>query len=125
MNIYLKNKPFIKLHIAIDLITGGLVWYDLTSGSTHDSKCFSKIISGFLYIFVLGYWSIELLNEIQIKNGFFLSRVKGNASITVTKIISGWTNKRIIGRDLLSFPILNKRGTLLSLLQNFLTLKQN
>ena len=36
----------IKLHLAIDLITGAVKWYDLTPGATHDSQRFPNLKRG-------------------------------------------------------------------------------
>ena len=105
----------LKLHLAVDLVTGALSWYDLTSGSTHDSQRFPDIERGFLYIFDLGYWSLELFKNIQDQDGFFLSRVKGSANLTVSKIVSGWIGKNLIGSDLLSSPIFRNRGNIVEL----------
>ena len=61
----------IKLHMAINLVSGGVKWFNITSGSTHNSKRFPGILSGSLYIFDLGYWSGKLLQKISGDGGFF------------------------------------------------------
>lgn len=106
----------VKLHLAVDLITGGISWYDLTPGATHDSQRFPDIYRGFLYIFDLGYWSVQLLKSIDEAGGFFLSRLKAGTTVTVTQSVFGWNSQSLIGRDLLSFPIFNRRGKIVELM---------
>ena len=100
----------VKLHFATNLVTGALSWFDLTSGATHDSQRFPRIAKGVLYIFDLGYWSLSLFSDIQNQGGYFLSRVKSNAKLKVSKVVSGCFGKSIIGADLLSFSIYEKKG---------------
>lgn len=105
----------VKLHLAVDLVTGALTWYDLTSGATHDSQRFPAIRSRCLYIFDLGYWSLDLFHRIQAQKGFFLSRLKGNANLTITKVVFGQISKRRVGSDLRKTPILQKCGNTVEL----------
>lgn len=72
-------KPFkgtfmtsaLKLHMAVNLVSGGVKWFRVTSGSTHDSTSFPGLSSGSLYIFDLGYWSGKLLQKISGTGSFF------------------------------------------------------
>ena len=50
----------LKLHFAVNLVTGHVKWFDITPGATHDSKRFPGIVAGTLYVFDLGYWSMKL-----------------------------------------------------------------
>lgn len=61
----------VKLNMAINLASGGVKWFNITPGATHDSKWFPEILSGSLYIFDLGYWSSKLLLEISESGAFF------------------------------------------------------
>ncbi len=101
----------IKLHMATNLVTGALYWFDFTPGSTHDSKRFPEIKVGSLYIIDLGYWSMRLLQKISSRSSFFLSRVKDKARFTVTKVVYG-IGQSAVGCDLLKIPIRNKRGSI-------------
>jgi hypothetical protein len=47
-------KAAVKLHMAINLETGAVKWFDLTPGATHDIKRFPEIKTGNLYIIDLG-----------------------------------------------------------------------
>ena len=100
-----------KLHMAINLVTGSISWFDLTPGSTHDSKRFPDIQQDCLYIFDLGYWSTILMQKISNQQSYFLTRVKGNAKLTISKVVYG-IGKSAIGKDLLSIPINRKRGSI-------------
>jgi len=93
-----------KLHLATNLVTGAVNWFDITSGATHDSQCFPGIKSKTFYIFDLGYWSKDLFKLISTKSSFFLSRVKSNARLTVIEIVYG-IGTSIIGQDLARFRI--------------------
>jgi hypothetical protein len=104
----------LKLHAAVDLVAGGISWFDLTPAKVHDSKRFPVMDPGCLYIIDLGYWSIELHNAIALAGSFFLSRVKGNSKMVVTQVAYG-IGKAIVGHDLLSYPILNKRSKVIDL----------
>lgn len=99
----------VKLHMMINLVSSNLLWLDITPGATHDSQRFPMIKKGALYIYDLGYWSAPLIGQINKAKAFFLSRVKQNAHLMVTKVVDG-IGQGIVGRDLLSFPIHNKRS---------------
>lgn len=114
----------LKLHFAIDLVTGSIQGFNITDGATHDSKWFAKIWRGKLYIFDLGYWSIHLLKEISDKGAFFLTRVKSNASLNVTEMVYG-IGKSIVGSDLLSYPIHRRRKKIVELLATLNTAEKD
>lgn len=105
----------VKLHMAINLVTGAVSWFEVTEGAVHDSQRFPKISSGALYIFDLGYWSHELFSEIKEGAAFYLSRIKSNAKFTVTEVVYG-IGASIKGCDLLDFQINNKRGNIIELM---------
>lgn len=81
----------IKLHLCFDLFLGAVNWFQLTPATTHDRKGFPPLTSlvGKLIIFDLGYWDYLLLAQIKHIGGFFLSRIKTNASIKIVTVISG------------------------------------
>lgn len=70
----------VKLHMAINLVSGGVKWFNITSGSTHDSNFFPEISSRALYIFDLGYWSSKLLQNISESGAFFCHASKRTQS---------------------------------------------
>lgn len=100
----------IKLHLAIDLVTGVAKWFDLTPGATHDSQRFPSLQSGQLYVTDLGYWSVRHFSNIMDAGGFFLSRLKGRDHLIVTDVVSGGFGKTIIGQNLKDFLIQRRRG---------------
>jgi HPt (histidine-containing phosphotransfer) domain-containing protein len=94
----------LKLHFAINLINGEMIWFNTTKGAVHDSQQFPNITSKILYIFDLGYWSVNLLDKIRKNNAFYLTRLKANSKFIVIEVIYG-VRKSIIGHDLLRFEI--------------------
>jgi hypothetical protein len=64
-------KASIKLHLAINLVSGSVKWFEMTPGATHDSQRFPELIPGILYVFDLGYWSGALLKKMMDLNIFF------------------------------------------------------
>lgn len=105
----------IKLHLAINLVSGAVKWFELTNGAIHDSMRFPNLVVGALYIFDLGYWSAQRIQEIDIAKSFFLSRVKSNLRFTVTRSVHGF-GKSIEGQDLLRFPIKRKRNSIVEVI---------
>ena len=106
----------LKLHLATDLVTGTAEWFDLTAGSIHDSQRFPELEKGKLFIVDLGYWSSGLFREITAAQGFFLSRVKANCSVTITEVVSGGFGKAVIGSKLRELEIRRQRGQAVELL---------
>jgi len=108
----------IKWHAGFNILTGKLHWFELTQGSTHDRKCFPDLESlRFALIIVdLGYWDFNLLWDIKNVGGFFLSRIKSNAVIYITKIVQGKISQKYIGSSLLSVPIKRKRSNILEVM---------
>jgi putative transposase len=111
------TKASIKWHASFDILTGLLVWFQLTPGKRHDSKCFPEITSlkGKLVIFDLGYWDYAVLHAIEKAEGFFLSRVKSNAVIKIKKVIQG-LSKEAIGQSLLSLDLSRKKGNIIEVI---------
>lgn len=105
----------IKLHFSINLLAGSIDWFNITEGKLHDSKWFPKIMKGRLYVFDLGYWSIDLLNQISKKKAFYLSRLKSNAKIIVTDNLYG-LGASFLGTDLLTQSINRKRTTIVEIM---------
>lgn len=97
------SKAAIKWHACFDILNGAMVWFQLSPGTTNDSQCFPKLaeLKNKLIIFDLGYYRYALLLAIDNADGFFLSRLKSNASVTVKEIILGLPEK-VIGKSLLS-----------------------
>ncbi len=104
------SKAAIKWHACFDILNGSMVWFKLSPGTTNDSQCFPKLaeLKNKLIIFDLGYYSYALLLAIDKHEGFFLSRLKSNASVTVKEIISGLP-KKVIGKSLLSINYIEKK----------------
>jgi hypothetical protein len=93
---------------------GVMSWFELTPTSTHDRKCFVDLnsLKGELAIFDLGYWDYGLLYEIQQIGGFFLCRLKSNATVYITGIVQGLSSQHI-GKSLLSLKFKRKRADLI------------
>ncbi len=86
-----RTNAGIKWHACFSLFSGIMTWFELTPSSTNDRKCFPDIkeLVGKLVIFDLGYWDYGLLSSIHEAKGFFLSRVKSNASILIDAVVEG------------------------------------
>ena len=112
-----RTKASIKWHAGFDIMTGLLIWFQLTPGKRHDRKCFPEMASltGKLVIFDLGYWDYGLLQAIEKAEGFFLSRVKSNAVIYVKEVIQG-LSKEVIGQSLLSLDLSRKKGSIIEVI---------
>ena len=108
----------IKWHACFDLVCGKLVWSQLTPTSTNDSQCFPHLsnIKGGLAIFDLGYWDFSLLWNIKAAGGFFLSRIKSNAVVTITEVIQGMAPKKYIGQSLLSIKHRRKKKDIIEVM---------
>ncbi len=81
----------IKWHACFNLLSGKMEWFSTTATSVHDRKCFPNVgsLKGKLIIFDLGYWDYGLFHAINLAQGFFLSRVKTNAVITINRVVKG------------------------------------
>jgi hypothetical protein len=112
-----RTKASIKWHAGFDIMTGLLIWFQLTPGKRHDSKCFPELASlkGKLVIFDLGYWDYGLLYAIEKVGGFFLSRVKSDAVIQIKEVIQG-LSKGAIGQSLLSLDLSRKKGNIIEVI---------
>ena len=71
-----RTKASIKWHAGFDIMTGLLIWFQLTPGKRHDRKCFPEPASlkGKLVIFDPGYWDYGLLYGIEKAGCFFYRR---------------------------------------------------
>ncbi|MCP4258748.1 MAG: IS4 family transposase [Planctomycetes bacterium] len=105
-----RTEAGIKWHASFNLLTGVMNWFKLTPTSRHDRKCFPDIgsLEGVLVIFDLGYFDYGLLFSIQQVGGFYLCRLKSNASICITEVVQGLSKKHI-GKSLLSIKFKRKR----------------
>ncbi len=112
-----RTKASIKWHAGFDIMTGLLIWFQLTPGKRHDRKCFPELASlkGKLVIFDLGYRDYGLLYAIQKAEGFFLSRVKSNAVIQIREVIQG-LSEGVIGQSLLSPDPSRKKGNIIEVI---------
>jgi len=112
-----RTKASIKWHASFDIVTGLLMWFQLTPGSRHDRKCFPEVesLQGKLVIFDLGYWDYGLLQAIEKAKGFFLSRVKSNAVIYIKEVIQG-LSKGAIGQSLLSLDLSRKKSPIIEVI---------
>lgn len=106
----------IKWHAGYDLLSGQPWWFELSPGSTQDQQCFPELseLAGKLLIFDLGYWSYALLLNLDEAKGFFLSRVKSNATIRIESVYQG-LSRRWIGQPLSAFRPKRKQKTILRL----------
>ena len=111
------TKASIKWHAGFDIMTGLLIWFQLTPGKRHDRKCFPELASlkGKLVIFDLGYWDYGLLYGIENAGSFFLSRVKSNAVIQIKEVIQG-LSKGAIGQSLRSLDLSRKKGNIIEVI---------
>lgn len=111
----------IKLHLCFDLFAGAINWFQLTPATTHDRKGFPPIRSlvGKLIIFDLGYWDYQLMADIKKIGGFFLTRVKTNATIHVLKVICGLPRKNFEGWDLLDRRLPKIKSKIVEVLGEF------
>jgi len=106
-----RTAAGIKWHAGFDLLAGMLTWFQLTPTKTHDRKCFPavELLKGKLVIFDLGYWDYGLLYAIEKAGGFFLSRLKSNAVISIAEVVQGLSHT-LVGQALLSLDFSRKRG---------------
>ena len=113
-----RTTAGIKWHACFDLLRGSLVWFKLTPTTTNDSQCFPDLrgINGGLVIFDLGYWSYSLLFQIKAAGGFFLTRIKSNAVVTITEVIQGMSTKKYLGQSLLSIKHRRKKGDIIEVM---------
>ena len=109
-----RTAAGIKWHASIDLFTGVMNWFKLTPTSRHDRTCFPELSSlkGVLVIFDLGYWDYGLLFSIQQVGGFYLCRLKSNASISIKEVVQGLSKKHL-GKSLLSIKFKRKRADII------------
>lgn len=105
-----RTEAGIKWHASFNLLTGVMNWFELTPTSRHDRKCFPDIgsLKEVLVIFDLGYFDYGLLFSIQQVGGFYLCRLKSNASICIKEVVQG-LSKKYIGKSLLSIKFKRKR----------------
>jgi hypothetical protein len=107
----------VKWHACIDVLTGGLTWYQVTPSRTSDRKCFPPLdtLTGVLLIFDLGYWDYGLLVELARSQVFFLSRIKAGAVLPIKAVVTG-LSQCYVGASLLRIPLPRKRGEILEVL---------
>jgi len=107
----------IKWHACFDALSGTMEWFRLSPSSTNDRKCFPDLalLKNKLIIFDLGYYDYGLLLAIDKIGGFFLSRLKTNATVTLVKVIKG-APKKAIGKSLLSLNFRKNKGTIIEVL---------
>jgi hypothetical protein len=91
----------IKWHSCFDLFGGIVKWFDMSPGTSHDSNHFPDLANlvGKLIIFDLGYWDYALLESINKVGGFFLSRIKSNATLLIIDVVCGLP-RTAIGKEL-------------------------
>jgi len=104
----------IKWHACFSLLSGKTEWFSISSTKVHDRKRFPNVdwLKGKLIIFDLGYWDFDLFDSIDLAHGFFLSRVKSNAVITVSEVVKG-IGKEFVGEKLSSTYLKKKRRILI------------
>lgn len=111
-----RTQAGIKWHASFNLLTGVMNWFKLTPTSRHDRKCFPDIgsLKEVLVIFDLGYFDYGLLFSIQQVGGFYLCRLKSNASICIKEVVQGLSKKHI-GKSLLSIKFKRKRTDIIEI----------
>ena len=104
----------IKWHACFNLLSGKMEWFSTSSTSVNDRKCFPNVdwLNGKLIIFDLGYWDYSLFSEIVLAQGFFLSRVKINAVISISEIVKGISGE-LMGEKLSSIHLKKRRGRII------------
>lgn len=109
-----RTHAGIKWHACFNLLSGKTEWFSLSSTSVHDRKRFPDVdgLKGKLIIFDLGYWDFDLFHSIDLACGFFLSRVKSNAVITISEVIQG-VGKQFEGEKLSSTHLKKRRRKLI------------
>lgn len=105
-----RTTAGIKWHACFNLLSGKMEWFSTTATSVHDRKCFPAVnsLKGKLIIFDLGYWDYGLFHAITLAQGFFLSRVKTNAAITIAKVVKGIGNQ-LVGEKISSDHLKKRR----------------
>ena len=98
------SKAGIKWHACFNAFSGVMEWFQLTPSSTNDRKCFPDValLKNKLILSDLGYFDYGLLLSIKEVGGFFLTRLKSNSVVHVTKGVLGFP-KKAVGKSLLSF----------------------
>ena len=91
----------VKWHSCLELFGGIIKWFDISPGTSHDSNHFPDLATlvGKLLIFDLGYWDYTLFQSIDAVGGFFLSRVKTNAIVSIMDVVCGLP-RTSIGKEL-------------------------
>ena len=104
----------IKWHACFNLLSGKMEWFSTSPTSMNDRKCFPNVdwLKGKLIIFDLGYWDFSLFNEIVLAQGFFLSRVKSNAVVSISEIVKGISGE-LLGEKLSSIHLKKRRGRII------------
>jgi hypothetical protein len=112
-----RTHAAIKWHACFDLLSGHMTWFGITAASVNDRKCFPDIqsLAGKLILFDRGYWDYGLLMMIEAAKGFFLSRIKSNAAIGITKVIHGLSTAAV-GSKLSALTFKRKRKEIIELL---------
>ena len=97
------SKAGIKWHGCFNALSGVMEWFQLTPSSTNDRKCFPDLalLKDKLIISDLGYFDYNLLLSIKEVGGFFLTRLKSNSVVYITKGVLGFP-KKVVGEKLLS-----------------------
>ncbi len=83
----------IKWHACFNLLAGKMDGFETSAASVHDRNGFPdiKALAKQLIIFDLGYWDYSLLIDIAVAKGFFLSRVKSDATFVIKSVVTGFS----------------------------------
>jgi hypothetical protein len=105
-----RSYAGIKWHACFNLLSGKMEWFSTSASSAHDRKHFPDIdlLKGKLILFDLGYWDYGLFDAINRAQGFFLSRVKTNAVITINQVVKG-IGRELVGAKLCSDHLKKRR----------------
>lgn len=109
-----RTAAGIKWHACFNLLSGKTEWFSISATSVHDRKRFPKIdwLKGKLIIFDLGYWDYDLFDAIDLACGFFLSRIKSNAVVTISEVVQG-IDKHFVGEKLSCAQLKKRRGKMI------------
>jgi hypothetical protein len=79
-----NTSAALKVHVAYDLLQGGLRGLVLTDGRTHESTTAlqtAPLPAGALRVSDLGFFDLEVFAQVSAQDAYFLSRLKGGTAL--------------------------------------------
>lgn len=91
------NAAGLKIHAVYSARAHSVKTIEITGERVHDSKMLriGREIKDVLIINDLGYYSLKVFSQINLYQGFFVSRVKTNATPQVVTVVSGKISKNL------------------------------